>query len=308
MRILCATDLLSRNNAVSERAGYLAERLKADLTLLHVVPSILPERDLLQELQAASHEMKLRWQSSSWPNGSSPHVIVRAGEPTEAILDTAKEMNAGFVVLGARRRRSVGDAARGTLAEKILASRVTPTLIVRRRPRGPYRDVVLALDLTRSSASAVRSIERLRITVDAPRCTVLHVYEPPYEGMMHYAGVNASSIDGYIAGWRREYRGAIGDVLSAESRWPWRYDVTLAEGKAASVIPKHVERQDPDLLVMGTRAGGRLHRALLGSVAHEVLSRVRCDVLVVPQKMAATMTSRTSENDRQLPEGNPFGS
>ncbi|MEP7243124.1 MAG: universal stress protein [Gammaproteobacteria bacterium] len=41
--------------------------------------------------------------------------------------------------------------------------------------------------------------------------------------------------------------------------------------------------QEPDLLVMGTSGRGPWGRALLGSVANEVLNEAWCDVLVVPQ-------------------------
>ena len=37
MRILCATDLLTKSDAAIERAGMLADQLDAGLTLLHVV-------------------------------------------------------------------------------------------------------------------------------------------------------------------------------------------------------------------------------------------------------------------------------
>ena len=53
---------------------------------------------------------------------------------------------------------------------------------------------------------------------------------------------------------------------------------------------------------MGTRGGGRLHRALLGSVAQEVLGRVRCDVLVVPQNLNPSIESQARKYDRKVPQ------
>src|SRR4051812_18231833 len=104
-----------------------------------------------------------------------------------------------------------------------------------------------------------------------------------YHEALHYVSAGMSWVDMHTAGRRREYRQAISDVLFAESRSPWRYDVVLEEGRAASVILKYLQRHESDLLIMGTRAGGRIHRALLGSVAREVTYQARCDVLLVPQ-------------------------
>jgi len=38
----------------------------------------------------------------------------------------------------------------------------------------------------------------------------------------------------------------------------------------------------PDLLVIGTRGAGSMARAVLGSVAAEVLRQVGCDALTLP--------------------------
>jgi universal stress protein E len=37
MKILCATDLLSKSDSAIDRAGMLVDQLEADLLLLHVV-------------------------------------------------------------------------------------------------------------------------------------------------------------------------------------------------------------------------------------------------------------------------------
>lgn len=59
-----------------------------------------------------------------------------------------------------------------------------------------------------------------------------------------------------------------------------------------------LERVQPDLLSMGTGAHGWLRRALLGSVAREVLAVVRCDVLVVPHRSgSSSVESHLGIND-----------
>ncbi len=46
MRILVATDLLSKSEVAIERAGMMADRLMADLSLLNVVAPSVSERAL----------------------------------------------------------------------------------------------------------------------------------------------------------------------------------------------------------------------------------------------------------------------
>ncbi len=54
-------------------------------------------------------------------------------------------------------------------------------------------------------------------------------------------------------------------------------------GDAASMIIEQVEKDNPDLLVMGSRGMGGFKRLILGSTASKVLNHVCCNILVVRQ-------------------------
>ncbi|MBL8271533.1 universal stress protein, partial [Steroidobacter sp.] len=56
-----------------------------------------------------------------------------------------------------------------------------------------------------------------------------------------------------------------------------------ADHHPASAIRHAIEMYQPDLLVMGTSGGGRVRRALIGSVANRIMEVAACDVLVVPR-------------------------
>jgi universal stress protein E len=281
MKLLCATDLLPKSEAAIARAGLLADQLGADLTLLHVVAPVGSERALEQTLQMALGHMRSRAQPPLWRAQRLPNVAVRTGSPARLILDTIGQSKTGLVVLGPHRKRPLRDALEGTIAEKALASRKCPVLVVQREPLGHYRRVLLALDTSDASAAAIRAAEALVLTPEV-QARIVHAHEPPYEGMLHYAGIGAESIAGYAAGWSRETAMAIRDLLEHESTDFARYDIRIEQSPPASAILRAVDLHQADLLVMGTRGGGRLHRALLGSVANRVLHDAACDVLIVP--------------------------
>ena len=73
MRILCATDLLTKSDAAIERAGILSDHLNADLTLLHVVVPDESQQALEQALLAASAELQRRVRPPRW---RSPDLLV----------------------------------------------------------------------------------------------------------------------------------------------------------------------------------------------------------------------------------------
>jgi hypothetical protein len=87
----------------------------------------------------------------------------------------------------------------------------------------------------------------------------------------------------YADGWRGEAKRAVRDLLKYESDHFARYDIHIEQQPAAVGIVQAIKRYEPDLLVMGTHGGGRLRRALVGSVANRVLHETSCDVLIVPE-------------------------
>jgi nucleotide-binding universal stress UspA family protein len=59
----------------------------------------------------------------------------------------------------------------------------------------------------------------------------------------------------------------------------------VAVGSAAAAIVAAAETHDAAEIVIGSRGVGRM-RALLGSVAHDVIHRADCPVTVIPERMA----------------------
>ncbi|MEP7245664.1 MAG: universal stress protein [Gammaproteobacteria bacterium] len=280
-RILCATDLLAKSEAAIDRAALIANDVGADLSLLHVVVPMNSELDLEQTLRSAIQNMKSRSRPPRWRAGPAPNVIVRAGQPSRVILDTVKEHKIRLLVMGPHRKGSLHDTLEGTVAARVLASRRCPVLFAQGSSRSPYRNVLLALDLSSVSAAAVRAADGLAITRTA-EVSVVHAYEPPYQGMLQHAGVGVGAIVACAEGWKREADTAVRDFLKWQNAGFTRYEVMIEEGHAAAAILRTARRVQPDLLVMGTRGRGRARRALLGSVANEVLHQIECDVLVVP--------------------------
>src|SRR5690349_8270786 len=281
MRILCATDLLTKSDAAIERAGILADQLDADLTLLHVVVPGESQQALEHTLQGASSALQSRVRPPRWHAQRAPSVGVHAGNAAKIILDTAAQSQARLLVLGPHRKRPLRDALEGTIAEKALAARSCPVLVVRNEARNPYRRVLLALDASDASAAAIRAAESLIMT-PGMSATVVHAHRPPYEGTLYSADVGPETVARYAENWNRDAKRVVRELIDHESNDASRYVIHIEQKPAAPGILQAIEHSSADLLVMGTRGGGRLRRALVGSVANRVLHEAECDVLIVP--------------------------
>jgi universal stress protein E len=295
MRILCATDLLPRSEAAIERAGMLAARLGGDLSLLHVVAPSQSQGALEAELQRASTHLKARVRAPMWRHGVTANVMVRTGTPSQRVIESIADVKADLIVLGPHRKRGLSDALGGTIAEKILRAGDAAMLVVQREPRHAYRNVLLAVDLSPVSARAIQAAESFALLPEA-RAAIVHAYEPPYEGMLAYAGIAPAAVGDYTAGWSRQAERAIRAFLARHSRDSKRYSVLLEEARPATAVLRAAARIRPDLLVMGTHGRGRVGRALIGSVANTVLRDAQCDVLIVPA--GSSRSSETTRDER----------
>ena len=298
MRILCATDLLPKSEAAIERAGLFSNQLDADLSLLHVVAPEKSHQDLEQTLRSAVSRTKSRAKPLLWSTDRRAEVAVRVGNPARIILETAAQSGADLLVLGVHSKRPLRDALEGTIAEKALATRKYPVLVVRDEARKPYRRVLLALDFSDASVSAIHAAESLVLKPEV-EAVVVHAHNPPYRDMLNYADIGKSTAAQYLREWKREATCSVRDLLRLESEDPDRYHIHIEQKHAAPGILQSIERFSPDLLVMGTYGGGRLRRALIGSVANRVLHETSCDALIVPEGSFGTARSELVNGARR---------
>jgi len=291
MSILFATDFLPKSEAAMERAGFLADSLKADLAIVHAVPPVAADGCTLEErVRRADARLVARTSPPNWRWTSQPESTVQFGPAARVVLDNAQRQKASLVVLGPHRGSAFTDAMNGTITEKVLGASTCPLLIAQRDMQGEYRHVLIALDGSANAAAVIGAVESLGLHDNAT--TVIHAHEPPYAGMMSTVGVGGDATAAYAEASRAQATAGIRELLHVHSNDPGRYRIVVVERRPATAILGAVERLRPDLVVLGTRGHGRFRRAL-GSVASDVLRAAQCDVLLVPERMArkpATLT------------------
>lgn len=275
-KLLCATDLLPKSELAIDRAALLAEELGAKLSLLHVVSPFAPQLVLERTLETAIERMESRARRPLWRGRSLPRADVLVGNPRRVIVSAAAHEEPDLLLIGPHGKH--GDSARDTIAEKVVSARKCPVLVVQQKAQTRYRKVLLALDLTAESGAALRAAERLGLT-NAVEARVVHAYAAARNDLLQSASAAIAS-HGEVS--RLAASAAMHEFLARESAKPDRYEIFVTEGRPAPTIVRAVEAYQPDLLVMGTRGHGRIGRAILGSVANQLLKAARCDVLIAP--------------------------
>ncbi len=166
-----------------------------------------------------------------------------------------------LVVVGARGRGLFKAMHLGSTADWLLASPAVPTVIAR-QPRAAQR-VLACVDGSGHAHAAVASLASMP-WIGSTAVSVLAVSERDHDVR--------PQVDAAAA--LLEARGAEVsiEVIDRDPRTPWI--------RPRDIIFEHVDRSDPDLVVLGTKGLTGLTRMRVGSVASAVASGVACTVLL----------------------------
>ncbi|MGE3775106.1 MAG: universal stress protein, partial [Gammaproteobacteria bacterium] len=191
--------------------------------------------------------------------------------PGAVVAELAARHQAYLVISGVARDETLGRLLLGSTVETLEKQLQAPLLVVKRRPHGDYRHLVVATDLTPDSKTAGDAA--LAWWPNA-QVDLFHAFALPFEGLLQ---------DRTAAIERARLHAVEECQRYAAASTGGRYATTYCEhGEPAALLSDLVEARDIDLVVVGTEGRKGLAGMVLGSVAQRVLDRVPADVLVVP--------------------------
>jgi len=278
-RIMLATDLTPAGDRAFDRAVELAKEWDAELVVLHVVESsAVRPWGIDQRMRNAETEMDRLVRSARQACKIMRHTLI--GDPADHTLAHARDVGCDFLITGPAHGKIVGEKLLGSTAARIVRRATVPVLAVRRRPEGPYRSIVSAVDFSDPSRAALLGGRAL---FPSARLTALHAYriEP------NWSGRNAErSIDVVEAEERervvKEAKHNMADLVAGAGAPA--IETEVLEGEPEAVLADYVARNWPDLIVAGTHGRSAVEHDTIGSVAERFLMTLPCDVLAVPTR------------------------
>jgi nucleotide-binding universal stress UspA family protein len=272
-RILVATDLTPHSDRALDRAVALACERDAQLTVLHVIEHrpthVHSHRIVPVSALTARIERQLAMDVSACRDRAT--IQIEQGQPADVIERIARDGRYHVVVVGGERVDRLGQRSLGKTVERLLRTTTVPLLVVADRPRGPYRNVAVAVDFSRVS---VLTTELAASMFPAQRIRIVHAYQP----LTYGRGESLGEPGQFLEAARMEYAEWIAEAaLPADIRD--RLDAHLAIGHPSRVLREAAEQGQFDLLVLGSHGHGRLYELFIGSVAREILAELPCDCL-----------------------------
>ncbi|CAD7338186.1 universal stress protein [Sphingomonadales bacterium 58] len=287
-RIVAAVALEADVDPVAARALQLARMHGAHLILVHVLENlILIEDDVAAWSALATLRQTLQDQAReriahllAGQDCPNVEIMIEHGRAHERIEAIAEAQKADLLVIGPGNPRTLGDKLFGSTADRLTRSGFSPVLVVRTPPKGPYRHVTAALDFSSSSAQALARAAEL---ASQPALQIVHVVDwpLPFEQAMLKVGTPMAEIEAYRRGKVQTARASIDALLGSNAPAGLAPNIRIIEGQPGDVLTGMSREGSIDLLAIGAHGRNIVARALLGSVARQVLQGAACDVLIV---------------------------
>lgn len=235
----------------------------------------------------AGYERLLREQAAGWlregaaevPEGVSHRAHVRYGESVAAgLIDTADELGASLIVVGAADGGNRGRHRLGTTTTELVHSSDVPVALV---PRGARR-VPVETGITRLTAAVgeregtellVEATIRLAAATAAPvRLLSLVALDLP-------AGLDTGAIRTVGQNHAQEVLDEVRSALPAEAE----VTAVVAAGDGIEDAVSHLEWEAGEVVIVGSSRLAQPRRLFLGSTAARMLRVVTAPMIVVPR-------------------------
>ena len=277
-RILVPTDRSDPARRALEQAADLATRYGATLTALHVVDTRELDGGSGVDERTEAARTELDDALDDLDVDPTPEGVVRAGIPSEEILDYADDAGMDLIVMGTHGRTGVRRYLLGSVAEKVVRLSDVPVLNVHPAEVDagtvPYERILVPTDGSDGANVAVDCATDLATTYGAELHTVSVVDtgamapDVQFDVIMDQLQNRAQAAVETVAETARE--AGIEDTQTA-----------MLEGRAYDAIKSYAEDERIDLIVMGTHGRSGLDRYLLGSVAEKLVRTASVPVLTV---------------------------
>ncbi|MFZ0106935.1 MAG: universal stress protein [Thiobacillus sp.] len=290
LSLLAATDFSDPARHALERAAQLAaSHPAARLTLTHVISASVLDRvrNLLHEemstletrvAKEADHALTELAQRLAERHACEIGTRLSQGSPLNAIADLAEELQADLLVMGARGAHFVREFMLGSTTERVLRKSGRPLLVVKHRPHGAYRRVLVPVDFSPHSRTAVEAAHQW---LPDAEIVLLHAFQVELESTLRFASIDDEQIHQYRVVARQEALESMSSFAASLAVPNARLSRSVVHGPPTLRILEHEHSLDTDLIVMGKHGQSPLEEMLLGSVTKHVLAYSSSDVLVV---------------------------
>lgn len=275
--IAVATDFSPPANLAVEQAARLAKGWGSTLHILHAgKPGDAGALDL------ARGRLEKQRENLSVTPGIDADVVIRTGRASVEIIQLVNEVGADLVVVGEHSQGWLKDRFLGGTALKVLRQARVPVLLVRAPVSSEFRKVMVATDFSDNAHRAAQLAAGFFPLAELSfqhACSLkqLHRMRMDGETSEKMEAYRQQQLDGANMGMAR-FRKQLG--LPADLATQWH---VVSDGEnPISILLDLVQKENPDLLVVGRHGGSEIDERFFGSAAENLLYHANANILLVP--------------------------
>ena len=213
---------------------------------------------------------------TSYAGGVSWRVEVEEGSASDAVTESARQMQPGLIVMGLRQHGVVHRVLSRYLLRSVVRGARLPVLAVRPELMGVPRRIVVAVDFGEASIHAARMARQL--LADGGELHLVNVATDHQHGPSERGAEVAISAERSV----RERLNRLAEDLSPEPA------MTIVSeqiaGDAVLSISGYAERVGADLIAVGSDRHSSVERLFAGSVSMALAHAARWSMLIVPAR------------------------
>ena len=235
-------------------------------------------------------------------NGLDVTTRLVDGRAASVIVDTAREIGADLIILGARGHGAIEEAFLGSVSAEVV-DQAPCAVLVARRPSAER--VLIGTDGSDVAMSAAKFVGACRL-FRTSQVRVVHAVDVNPTWWLGYMPVDGTlAVNAYATVMAEAHQH--GDQVTASMTAQLRTDDLTAstvtvEGPAAAALVDEAKSWGADLVVVGTRGNGLLKRLLLGSTARSVMHHAGASVLITrPTRSVGQQPAATTDPAHAIP-------
>ncbi len=277
--IVVAIDTSIMANEVLKRAFCLAKSKKVHLHIIHCID--IPWFDKLKDKKEIVKKTKEKIkQDVQKLNGDdiACTIMVKSGEPSKVIVKEAKDLKATLIIIGAYSKENLKSKILGSNAHNIAQKSNLPVLIVKNLYVEEYKSVLAFTDLSKVSK---KSIEFSKEFFDDATFKLVHVSKKISDFALTYYNIEADN-NVYLEEAKKHKEEEI-ENFKVKVKIP-EIQVLEESGSFNEALLDLANKEDSDLVVLGSRGVKTTNSFLFGSKTSFLMKAISSDVLVyVPQ-------------------------
>ena len=279
------------------QAFKFANQISAQVTLLTVIEDLAELKeisrfscttlDLLDKSTKIYHGILKEWVLSLKQEYSNIKfkTKIRIGIPFIEIIKEANDSQVTMVILDTHRETKEKACQRGSTTLHIMRKSEVPIWSISTAPR-PVKNIVAALDISnqdyRDFNEQIIALAVEFCSITGASLTVCHAWRLDSEGFLRkWSGYDDLDIALLSKKMREERLGRLRSLLMPYENSPIHTSIKVLEGETRQILPKYVNEEGTDLVILGSLSRTGIAGFLMGNTAESLLNEIGCSLITL---------------------------